>query len=131
MVEFLKRVLVGLRAWHFLDEGDHGDRRLNSFGEWGHQQGGGGAVLGGDDRDAVGNAGIGVGHRAACVFRPISRLLHTELRSDQMEGRGNALAKDDGDPVTLKRRSYAFGDRFVRLDVFHIHSEKIPPVLAV
>jgi hypothetical protein len=48
-----------------------------------------------------------------------------------MEGRGNALAKDHGDPVTLKRRSYAFSDRFVRLDVFHIHSEKIPPVLAV
>ncbi len=67
------------------------------------------------------NAGIGVRHRAACVFGPISRLFHPELRSDQMESWRDALAEDNSDAMALKRCGYSFGDGFVGLDMFDVH----------
>ena len=103
LVELLEGVAVALGAMHLLHDRDHRDRRLERLRQARHQEGGGGPVLRGDDRHLVGDAGIGVGHRGAGILGAIADLADAELRRDQMQQRGNALAEHHLDAMAAER----------------------------
>ena len=113
MVEFLECVLVGLRPWHFLDQGDDRHGGLQRLGERRYEQGRRGSVLGGDHGHAIAHAGVGVGHRSASIFSTIGRLLDAEIGGCQVEGGGDALAEGDADAVPMEGPRQPLGDRLV------------------
>ena len=96
VVQLLEGVAVGGVARHLLHQGQHGHAGLQRLRQRGHQQGGGGAVLGGDDADLAADAGIAIRHRAAGVLLPIDLLVDADMRAGQVEGAGQALAEGQG-----------------------------------
>ena len=95
MVELLEGVAVEIGEHDVLNQRHHGHRGGQRFGQRRDQQCRRGAVLGGDDADLVRNAGIGIGHDGAGIFRAITDLGDAELRPGQVDQRGDRLTEHE------------------------------------
>ena len=110
VVQFLERVAFGGVARHILHQRHNRDGRLQRLRQWGHQQGGGRAVLRGYHANPPTRAGVAVRHHATGILGAIGNLANAELGCCEINRRRDRLAEHHVHPVSGERRGESGGD---------------------